>query len=605
MAGVYVVLADADAARLDAIASRLRHSRESERRHRSKVSYVWLGHDPPERFAPANDPVTGVHVVVAGRLSWPPGSWQHAARLPYEGGAANRLLLERYLASGPAAVAPYNGAAAIVIWDPRDQTVHLWTDQFGYHPAFVVGSDEAKPAAITTFPDVARADPALTVTPDHVSMAEFLRAWRITPPHTYYKEIKHAGAATYRQWDLRNGASTRTEYWRPFEDEPFRSLPDAAAHLAQAVRTTVEERTAVADRPVFFVSGGADSRVMLYAAKDPARVRGVNLYECPTAEAAIARTLCERSGATYIGFQRDNDYYPRQLTDVVKWSGAMWSAEDSHYLGAQDVVRDGGVDLVMTACTTDWLFKGYGLEKRYRRVFGRNLPLKAFTDERVDGFLPNVPRAAPPQFSDAIEERMGAWFAGVPRLLRDDRARLLAEDRRIRPACYTVSVSGAIMYRTYPYDTFLADSRVAACYSRIRAEWKLNGDAWGRAAGIICAKAGDVVDSNFGWAVDAGVTAKLLAFMRGWVKRRIAATQEPVEAERRPPSSASWPEFGWYALHSNTLREFWVSVPTSRRALIAEVWGSDPWSVPLQDWASAPNDFFRILTLLHHLQLER
>ena len=56
------------------------------------------------------------------------------------------------------------------------------------------------------------------------------------------------------------------------------------------------------------------------------------------------------------------------------------------------------------------------------------------------------------------------------------------EDRRIRPACYTVSVSGQIMYRIYPYDTFFADSRVAECYSRIHPDWKLNREVWGRAA---------------------------------------------------------------------------------------------------------------------------
>ena len=164
----------------------------------------------------------------------------------------------------------------------------------------------------------------------------------------------------------------------------------------------------------------------------------------------------------------------------------MWSSEDCHYLGAAEIVSEIGTDLVMTACTTDWLFKGYGLEKCYRRVLGRNLPLKQFTDIRMDVFLPNMPRTSPGVFSEAIEERMATWFAELPTHLMTDRDRLLVEDRRIRPTCYTVSVSGQVMYRVFPYDTFLADSRVAECYSRIPAKWKLNGEVWGRAAAIVC-----------------------------------------------------------------------------------------------------------------------
>ncbi len=143
----------------------------------------------------------------------------------------------------------------------------------------------------------------------------------------------------------------------------------------------------------------------------------------------------------------------------VRWSGAMWSAEDNHYLGVHDVVQQIGADLVMTACTTDWVFKGYGLEKTYRKFLGRNLPIKQFIDQRVDGFLPNYPLPAPAQYADAINDRMNNWFQGTPTILETDRDRLLVEDRRIRPTCYTVSVSGQIMYRTYPYDSFLADSR--------------------------------------------------------------------------------------------------------------------------------------------------
>lgn len=605
MGGVYAILKHGTEARLAAVAGYLRYGGESQRHYISDFSYLWLGHDDAERFSPAHDPSTGVRVVAAGRLVWPTEEWSKAPKLPYEGGTANRVLLKRYLTSGAEGIAPYNGAATVIIWDPRDRSVHLWTDQMGYHPSFVYRPDDTDSCVITSFPDAVLADPEAPVTPDFTSMAEFLRAWRVTPPHTYYREVVHAGAAAHWRWSLDAGTATQRTYWKPFEHGFFSSLSEAADSLTRAVTEAIHERTSSPDeRPAFFVSGGADSRVLLFAAAHPGNVTGINLYERPTFEASVARTLCQRAGARYVGHQRDNDYYPRFLTENVRWSGAMWSAEDSHYLGVREIVSDADATLVMTACTTDWLFKGYGLEKTHRTLLGRNLPLKIYLDERVDGFLPNYPRPAPSDHAAEIEQRMATWFAGTPQHLCSERDRLLVEDRRVRPACYTVSVSGQFMYRVYPYDTFLADSRVAECYSRTLPKWKLNGDVWGRAAAQICHRAGKVVDANWGWAVDATVPRKLAAFAKGWIRRRLPQRNKPpASGDDHPPSSASWPDLGWYAMHSRTLREFWNDVPTDHRRRMASLWGSDPWTTPLDQWSRASYDLFRILTLLAHWQV--
>jgi hypothetical protein len=603
MAGLYVTLGPATPARLDAVAARMRHGSEREEQFVGPISYVWLGYDALDRYGPAHDPATGVRVVTGGRLCWPMARWQAAERLPYTGGLANRVLLDEFLREGPDGITPYNGAAVVVIWDPRQQTVHVWTDQLGYHPAFVHRPGPHAADVFTTFPDALRADPAVSLRPDYVSMAEFLRAWRVTPPHTYYEGVRHAGAASHLEWGLASGQFHHKEYWRPFERDFFATQAEAGEALAAALQQAVRERTAVAERPVFFVSGGADSRVMLYGAADPTRICGINLYEQPTAESQISQALCERCGAKYIGFGRDGDYYPRMLRENVRWSGAMWSTEDNHYLGVHHLIDELQADLVMTACTTDWVFKGYGLEKRHRRLFGKNLPIKQLDADRVHGFLPNVPTAAPADYRDTVTARMDNWFRGMPTELKSDLDHLRVEDRRIRPACYTVSVSGQIMYRTFPYDTFLADSRVAECYGRIPAAWKVNGRIWGLAAGRVCAKAIDIVDANFGWSVNAGIPQRLASFARGWVERRLPRSQGPEQAavaNGHPPCTASWPEYGWYAQHSPTLQQFWETTPAAHRDLLQSLAGEDPWSRPLSAWAVDPNRLFRMLTLLAH-----
>ena len=600
MAGVFVFFGDSNPSRIAAAAARLKFFDEETRIVAEPgFSAAWVGHDDATLFAPAFDPKTGVRVITAGRISWDEPDWRRAAQLNHlEGGLSNRLVLESYLQRGADALDRHNGPAALIVWDPRQQVVHLWTDHFGYHPVFLYAPESVDRTVISTFPEAIADDPSISVSPDPVSMAEFLSAWRVTPPHTYYREVKYAGAANHWRWDLKRGSCTRREYWRPHQEDPFPSLDAAAEELASAVTNAVRIRTLHRLAPIVsFTSGGMDSRAVLFAAASAADVIGMNLYDVPGTEAAISRRLCETAGVRYVGFGRDDDYYPRWIRDGVRLSGAMWSQEDNHYLGTRDFVKELGARTVLTACTTDWLFKGYGLEKRYARFLGRNLPIKVLTNERVTAFLPNLPRAVPARFQTDVDARLEEWFAGTPRHLKSDADWLAVEDRRIRPACYAVSVSGQIMYRIFSYDTFLADPSVADCYSRSRAEWKVNAVLWSKAVRRICAGADDIEDANFGWRVGSSTTAKLVAFAFGWVKRRIRRPQ----FGRTGLATGSWPNLGWYAQHSATLQDLWDGAPAETRDAIAVAWGSNPWEKSLQEWAGTPNDLFRILTLANHL----
>lgn len=613
MAGLYITLEPFDSKKIESIQKYLRHSCEAERcwTGSSGVSYVWSSFDCPDRYAPAHDPVTGVHVITGGRLVYSDSDWARAKALPYEGGLANRLVLAKFLSSGAENITPFNGAACIVVYDPREKCLHLWTDQFGYHPAFIYRTGSELPKVITTFPDAIRADDSLRAELDEVSLAEFLRAWRVTPPHTYYKNLLHAGAASHTTWNFLTKQETKRVYWRPFQGEFYKTVQEAANELSVALKAAVSERTAAAKKVLLFVSGGSDSRVMLFGADNPAKIVGLNMYETkPTNESNVSKALCERVGARYVGRGRDSDYYPRMLDENVRWSGAMWSGEDSHYLGVKSIVDAEQVDLVMTACTTDWVFKGYGMEKQYKMLFGRYLPLKEFFPERQGSFLPNIARQPPAEFADAIYARFDNWFKDCPQQLNEDIDYLRVEDRRIRPACYTVSVSGQMMYRVFPYSTFLADSRVAECYSKTPARMKLNGEVWGQAAALVCKDASDIVDSNFGWSVNANTMQKLVAFSKGWIARRIpkprkSVASNPSVAKDHPPCYASWPDYGWYAENSPTVQRMWVGASDAVRSRLTQSWGSDPWKQPLEQWARNPLDFFRVLTLLSFLnQLE-
>jgi asparagine synthase (glutamine-hydrolysing) len=142
------------------------------------------------------------------------------------------------------------------------------------------------------------------------------------------------------------------------------------------------------------------------------------------------------------------------------------------------------------------------------------------------------------------------------------------------------------MFRTFPYDTFLADSRVAACYSRTLPDWKLNFELWGKVAARLCRAGGRIVDANYGWPVDASMTERATAFALGWLKRKARSNVE-LQDDERPASAGSWPDLGWYADHSPTLARLWASVTPEERDR-------------MQNWKDDGKYLFRVLTLLTH-----
>ncbi len=603
MAGLYVLFGNQELKRIQLAADELTFFAESEKTElitEVGFSCAWVSHDDPLLFGPAFDPASGVRVITSGRISWSAENWNMAKQMTnYRGGLSNRLVLENYIKRGIIGVERHNGPAILLIWDPRSREIHLFTDHFGYHPLFLYHPEDIGKCIISTLPDAIAKDQKVSAELDYVSMAEFLRAWRITPPHTYYQEIKYAGAATHWCWNLSTGRSNHRHYWEPFEEPTFPSLQEAADHLASTIRDAIHIRSLSHLGPIVsYTSGGMDSRAVLFSAADKLSLIGLNLFDKFNKEAEIARQLCEAAGVRYEGFARDNDYYPRWMGDGARLSGGMWSLEDNHFLGTREFLKKLEARTVISACTSDWLFKGYGLEKRHQSLFGKNLPLLEFTDKRVDGFLPNYPRQAPPEFATSIAERISEWFGETPLELITDRERLLVEDKRVRPACYTVSVSGQIMYRIFPYDTFLGDKRIADCYSRSRAEWKLNGDLWSLAIASICEQGKDIVDANYGWRVGSSYWQKFFMFGVGWIRRRL----EKQTSQEGLATEGAWPNLSWYVLHSPTIRDFWESVSVEKRNIMSSLWGEDCWSKPLEVWASQPNDFFRLLTLLNHWQ---
>jgi len=610
MAGLFAVFGPPQLERVTAAADRLVFSSNETRETVALdgLSFAWTSFDDPKLFGPAHDPSTGVRIATSGRVSWEETDWQRAEGLTqFEGGLSCRLLLEAYLKNGAEALDCPDGPACILAWDPRSQEVHLTTDPLGYNPVFVYKPHNARECVICTHPDALADDPNVDTTPDLVSYAEFLSKWQTTAPTTYYNEIQHAGPGHHWRWNVAESTARDWVSWEPFQEDPYPSLDEGAEALAGALSGAIRRRTlGRLGTTAVYTSGGMDSRAILFGAAEDAQLVGVNMYEHFNHEAAIAKQICKASGTQYVGFARDYDYYPRWIAEGSRWSGGMWSAEDNHFIGTWDAIRSLGATTVTTGCTADRVFKGWTLERRYKTLFGRNLPLHELRPQRANDYRPNRPSPLPTALANAVSERYEARFEGLPTTFTEDRDWLLAEDRRVRPNVYGASVSGPIMYRIFPYDTFLADRAVADAYSRTKAEWKVNADLWGRAVARIAGSSRDIPLAHAGWRTDSPTAVKVALFAKGWVQRRLPAARKQAAAKPNGPATdGSWPRIAWYLQNSPSLRALFERATAEDRDLIRTVSPRDPWAAPPWKGGWSANEAFRIATLLAQFQNRR
>lgn len=606
MAGLYAIVGDRDSSYLKVAAKQLQFfDEEIQIVNEPGFGCSWVSHHDPDLFAPALDVQTGVRVICGGRIAWDEPQWQKAAKLDrYKGGLSNRLLLDNYLQSGITGVEKsLNGAAVVLIWDPRYQQVHLLSDRFGYYPIFLYQPEQINNCAIASFPDAIADDPATETSWDYVSMAEFLWQCKATPPHTYYQEIKYAGAATHCQWDLKAQTFKQREYWQPFQAGFFDNLSQAAEQLTEAVSHSIRIRTLPRLQPVVsYTSGGLDSRVILFASAERDRLSGLNLYDTPNLESAAAMQLCQQAGVEYVGFARDEDYYPRWLSLAAKFSGCMWSAFDNHFLGTREVVCNQlAANTVLSACSADFLFKFANLERRSAKFLGRHLPWMTFGSKWSGGFIDppmSYNRPLPPMYGESIRQRLNEWFGDVPKYFRSDLERLQVEDKRNRPMCYAAGLSFPLLFNCFPYDTFMADMAIAECYSQTPVKWKINSSLWSLVSANIGGKG--IVDANYGWRPGASKSEQLLKATTNKIKR--LQSSPPSLNPENLATQGSWPNMGWYVLHSPTIQQLWQTTTAADRQLITDLLGSDPWQIPAKQWVKPANTrgFFNILTLLSY-----
>lgn len=510
---------------------------------------------------------------------------------------SNKLILDNFINGGIDKVAlSLSGAATIII--KHNNIVHLVTDRLGYVPTFIYNPEDIDNCIVSSSPNTISSIVDTNI--DLVSVSEFLHYHKCTPPHTFYKEIKYAGAATIHTWNLETNIYSVDTYWEPFKLIPFNNLKEAVEETTKAIKKAIKNRTYLPNVSTF-TSGGLDSRLVLYAADNPENLTAFNLYDELNNENEVAHLLCKDTKVPLVGLQRDKDYYPRTLKDSVKYSEGMWSIYDSHFLGFRDeIVYKYNAQSVLSSCSADFLFKECGIDRKHPKILGwvayywyvfANPPVinnnfNNYIDPPVDIFTP---------LAKCLHDRLNAWFGPSPKEV-SDKYRLYLADKRCRPLCYSAGLSFNTMFRIFPYDNFLSDLEVINCYDRMKADWRINAKLWRKVVTNICGTT--VRNANNNLKPD-------FSFIDFLLDKTIFSSKFKTKDYLTPSlaNTTSWPTFTYYLKNSQLLHEIWLSITPLERELIDTLYGYVNWYKPLEFFTeSEERKIFRILSLIVYMR---
>lgn len=490
----------------------------------------------------------GLFVAIAGRVALEASEWDAAAHEPIAGGFAARWIAREYKARGEAALKRLNGNFVVALVDRGAGRLFIITDPGGAFPLF----HSVRPGAsvLGTHPDALAIAAGEDRNWDETSLAEFAYASLVTPPYTFYRNIRSIPGGMLISASLDQPSNLRQDSYFDLtcKIEPAASEADLADEFAAAFRRAITRRTLPLLGPAAVaLSGGLDSRAIVAAAPERGHLFAFCCFDEENFEFSIAREIARSAGIKLVPIPRGFDYYAENAELGIRVSGGMGTFANNHFLGVAPDLRELGAENLLTGCYCDYLFKGLALNRRHRGVLGRE-ELGPYSDQYY--FTHN---RLLPEPLEAVRERWRERFPQAIRASRDAAAVFELEKLRTFPLWHEGDnaqrlVPQRLMHGCLPF----ADRELLEFYCKLPYKFKLNRSFFKKAASRICGPALTAIpDANTGAPLDASLPREAVSAAILRAKRKLRKLRSTIATD------ASWPDWEYYAPRSNQLREFW------------------------------------------------
>lgn len=562
-----------------------------------QINFVSVRVDRGDLWAPAYDSSSGITIALVGRISLTATQWKTASHLPYEGGIACQYLLEAYHTRRDSFCRELNGAFTVFVIEALQSRVTIITDRMGFQPNYFFRSGSIQ--IFCSHPDILAKHCGSQLTVDMTSLGEVLRYGSCSHPHTYYNEVNSLDPGTKYVFDGQT-LSKKCEYWHPQcqvnSSDRFSDLVDG---LRTALRKAVTDRT----RPHLgqssvLLSGGTDSRAILYSMYSPSDAKSITFYDVKNSEFLTAERIAIRVSSQHIGLERDREHYGNGAVRAVKITGGMWSILDAHYTNLLEDIISLQLDNLFSGCYADYFFKGLTSNRLHYKIYGKSLPLYKYGQFSFDWYAPPGSKLSEP-WNENVISRQEQLYSGIDISDTSEQGRWELEVRRLRPVIREPDTAGRlILLRSLPWDPIFSDNELLDMYQRIPPSLKLNGKLWGKVVKSLSSKDLDILDNNTLAKIGASSPMKLLGFIRGVALRKIRGVDIDGTVPGGLLTRGSWPNFNYYVRHSKVLPNLWSNNHGISYDVFCELLGYDPWLISIDMWSKrSTHEFFRILTL--------
>ncbi|MGB0466838.1 MAG: asparagine synthase-related protein [Pontibacterium sp.] len=546
------------------------------------------------------DPVTGVSVALGGRLAFSPEDQARADLLPYRGGRVASLVIDRWLSDPESTATWLNGGFAVAIYDPRVNRLTIITDRLGVYPFYRFLHDAQ--ILLGSHPDLLvdmAVHQGLSITLDRTTMAEALVTGAAQQPFTYYQEVQQLEPASVYEFDLTAGTHTQNIYWGQGPEPEVVPDDEMVSRVVDAVKAAVQRRTSGwGGKAGLLLSGGADSRALLFSAHTPSAIETITFYDQPNSELEVAKALAAAAQAPHHAMKREFDHYGKAAEKVVKITGGYWSVKDAHYAGFLPEIASMQFDTLMTGCYTDYLLKGLAYNVKSQRILGRPGPLNEVAEFSFNFYQPFSDIS--PFWRQQVQERLEARFPPSVSQRYNAGDTRVVEDLRVRPLSREADGMGRLyLWRAMPWDPVMVDSDIADCYLSMTTSQKMNAKIFRRAVAAIVGESGRHIRNNNDHALfDAPESTRVLLHFSQKIKNKLSCLLGSEKPEGIG-TDGSWPDFALYVRTSPLIAQLWANPGPQQQEILMDLMGFDPWEKAMDYWGSAEQVslFLRLLTL--------
>lgn len=490
----------------------------------------------------------GSFFAVVGLVALEEAEWKSAEVHPGNGGLAGKALESRYRDQGPRGLESVPGNAVILAYDHPARRLFLVTDIAGALPVF--RCENVGGHLIGSHPDVLAVQAGCERELDQVSLAEFVLASTVTPPFTFYRGMRAVPQATRIAFDLHRGTQASSCYWELSFCGDRKTGEDALAQdLAGALRSAIQRRSLPRlGKVAIALSGGLDSRLLAACLAERADAFAFTCFDQPNPELRTAEALAASLGLPFQALRRSDDYYGENAEAGVRISGGMGTFANNHFHGVMDTLRQAGMEVMLTGCYCDYLFKGLALNRKSHWLTGREVLGDFSTQFYFESWLPRT------ELAEAVRER---WEARWPTSVRNqvtNEAVFRLEASRTFPLCYEGDNQQRLVpQRLTGWFPPVVDHGVLDVYRRIPWSMKLNRSIFLKAAQLLLrdSPASRIADANTGARLSAGPMEELLSYSWKRLKGKWRRLTNSVATE------GSWPNWSAYVRRSQKLDELW------------------------------------------------